>query len=124
MKIITERYQIKHILETWKKIHYLNGKWSQIFWDNAPYDSTELIYEQLKQLDLDTATAEDIAKIVGHDGMTTIECDECNRPTSRYVILGEVDNDNADVGCDFEKTTLCLCQQCFHKGLKLFNGKH
>lgn len=103
MKIITERMLIRNVPKKWRGT-YGGGR----------YGADKLaILGRLDSLDVETATAKDIFKIIGNGSWTEQECDECKRPKRVLVQLGDEP--------DYESTTLRLCRPCCKKALALLS---
>lgn len=84
MEIVTVRTQIRTVAERWHSQY-------------APLDSRanyrqgeqRAIYEKLLALDVETATAADVAAIIGNDlWVETPTCEECGKKKPAVVILG------------------------------------
>lgn len=67
--------------------------------------------DRLNRLDLETATKEQVALVIGNDFWTRIECDECGKEVEAYVQLGEEP--------DYESSTACICFPCLEKAVAL-----
>jgi hypothetical protein len=59
MQIITERDRIKEVVSSWSRV-YSSGSYGK--------DKLEIL-EKLKLLNLDTATSEEVEKIIGNSGI-------------------------------------------------------
>jgi len=76
MKIITERDIIKNVKKEWRRQYPANSYTTK---------QQKQVYEKLKRLDLNKATAKQIDKIIGNTSWTTITCDECGYNTKLAV---------------------------------------
>jgi hypothetical protein len=73
------------------------------------------VLAQLKTLDLDTASADDVNAIVGNTSWTDPEgCDECGRPSWDCVQIGQEP--------DYESSTATVCLECLEKAIQLVRG--
>lgn len=90
----TERTLILNIVERW---YVKQGK--------------GFIYEQLCQLNLEIATREDIAKIIGNDSWIRLWCDGCRKYAKAVVVVGAEPY--------YESPTADLCIDCVTKAYKL-----
>jgi hypothetical protein len=107
MKIIDERYQVADVAERWKEQYFTDGRWRTCHSDNA-----DVIYQKLNALDSQTATAADVAKIIGNSSWVgPSDCHECNQTVARTVQLGQEPN------C--ESSTAQICENCLRKALAL-----
>lgn len=90
MRVITERGLIAGVAKAWKR-QYLNEENS--------------IYRQLLHLDKQTATADDVAAIIGNRSWTTLDaCGEC----------GEVPHDAlVQIGAEY------VCLRCLRKAIEM-----
>lgn len=100
MKIITIRTQIREVAKRWK----------------LQYGRTRTdIANLLEALDVETATAEDVERIIGNGSWVhPIPCDECREKHEIVVQLGEEP--------DYESSTVNICQECLRKALMLIDG--
>lgn len=101
MKIITERVLIKEVAKRWKE-QYPN--------------SEQDIYQKLKLLNKETATAKDVENIIGNSSWTNIpRCDECGQETEIVIQLGEEP--------DYESSTIVIiCEDCLKQAIKAVEG--
>lgn len=68
---------------------------------------------RLQGLNKETATAEDVKKIIGNSCWTAVPgCGECGERTSEVVIIGEE--------LEYDSATAYLCRSCIEKALTLF----
>jgi hypothetical protein len=71
-------------------------------------------YLELCKLDPETATPEDVEKIVGNKSWAELSrCHECGGYFEEVVEIGEPP--------DYESSTAHICKKCLRKALKLFN---
>lgn len=73
--------------------------WTRQYGDRKPE-----IRERLEALDVETATAEDVAAIIGNNSWTRGSCDVCGCEQSAWVRLGDEP--------DYDSTTLDICGMC------------
>ena len=101
MRLITERTQIRSIASRWRSQYPRNR-----------HDDKDAISEKLATLDTDTATADDVATIIGNDSWCgPTECDECGAAVEVAVQMGEKQ--------DYESNTVKLCFACVKKAMLL-----
>ncbi|MEW6006133.1 MAG: hypothetical protein AB1695_12545 [Stygiobacter sp.] len=81
MKVITERDIIKNIRKMWRKQYSAN--------DISLTPQLKKIYEKLKKLDLNKATAKEINKIIGNESWTNVVCNECYNYVNLAVEFGD-----------------------------------
>lgn len=68
------------------------------------------VRQQLEAIDPETATAEDVARIIGnHSWACPQECDECGTPSESIIELGEEP--------DTDSHTARICLECLHKAV-------
>ncbi len=104
MKLITIKSQILEVVDNWYKSYagFLRGS-----------DKDE-IYKKLKKLDLQTATAEEVADIIGNPSWACKQkCTECNDYSNEVIELGEKP--------DWESATTWICKKCLRKAVTLIN---
>jgi hypothetical protein len=101
VKIITERMLIRALPKKWRGV-YGNGRYGE--------DKLETL-KRLDAMNVETATRQDVFKIIGNYSWTEQQCDECNRTKRVIVQLGDEP--------DYESTTLRLCMPCCKKALEL-----
>jgi hypothetical protein len=72
-------------------------------------------WRALQALDVETATAEDVAQIIGNDSWTSIKCNACGRDDCEMAVeVGELP--------DYETMTATLCAGCLRDALDLLPG--
>lgn len=101
MQLVTEKQLVLEVVKAWERQYpgHGSGQWSQE------------VSAALKQLDLTTATAEDIEAIIGNSSWTAIRCNECNCRVKAAVQLGE--------DPDYDSATAVVCFDCLRKALAL-----
>lgn len=104
MKIRTERERIKEVVERYRPYP---GKENEMW--KVGMTRRELI-DKLKALDLNTATAEDIVAIVGHEGCVSFHCNECHAKSQEVVELQTGEG----------HLTMYLCRKCTEKAILMF----
>lgn len=98
MNAITIRSLILEVPQSWYNQYYP--------WTHNP--ALEETYNQLRKLNLETCTAQDIADIIGNDSWTKPpNCNECGQGTDWVLQVGEPP--------DYESSTACLCRECLAK---------
>lgn len=110
MNVITERELIRSVA----------ARWRHQYGDRGDYSSRRLrsgktaaeVAAQLDQLDPETATAADVARIIGNDSWTRVaECDECRGRAPCVVEVGEPP--------DYESSTARLCLPCAERAVAM-----
>lgn len=112
MRIIDERHQVKGIAARWKAqyIDQIGNNWA--FSDGSKAVD---IYEQLLALNDDTATAQDVAAIIGNNSWAgPTACHECGQTVARTVEIGQPP--------DYDSHTAQVCEACLRKALVLIAG--
>lgn len=107
MKTITTIDLIRGVAEKWRR-QYAPFDETHVVLFSARHGHTELrpkrvIYEELLALDPETATAEDVNRIIGNDTWTSPVCEECGSITDAVVV---VEGEDANVS---------LCFPCVEK---------
>ncbi len=72
------------------------------------------VYAKLLKLKGDTATAGDVAAIIGNDSWTEIHCDQCEKSVLAAVVVG------ADM--DYDSATAMLCVDCLEQAASLLRN--
>jgi len=107
MKRLRERDQIANVAQRWHG-QYGTGTYSA---DKRGRD----VYAELTALDPATATAEQVADIVGGNSWVAAEsCHECRAESWDIVEVGEP--------ADYESATARLCADCLRKALALLEA--
>jgi hypothetical protein len=107
MRIITERDLIRGVAAAWSKQYSRDEKLS----DGS---HTRKVLVRLKALNQETATAEDVAAIIGNSSWTGIRCDECGESVRTVIQIGEEQ--------DYESATANICPSCFYKAAELMRS--
>lgn len=82
MLILTKQHQIRSIAERWRDQYFDNGTWKFC------KGGAEAIYNQLVKLP-NSATEEDIAKVIGNGSWTKIGCDSCGESVDVVAIFDD-----------------------------------
>ena len=85
MRVVTERGLIKSVLERWEA-QYPRKSWKGITFVDGTTPGQ--VHDSLRLLDLDTATADDVATAIGNSSWTTDLCDECGTRVSNGIEIG------------------------------------
>lgn len=105
MKLITERTQVREVAK----------RWANSYPENGPYGrdpQKQAITKALAALDVETATAADVAAIIGNDSWCCPQkCHECGAVVDVAVQVGEEP--------DYESNTATLCFACVENALAL-----
>ena len=108
MKLITERTQIREVAALWRKQYPQPRRTIDIAGDKIHNE----IAGKLDALDVEAATAADVAAIIGNTSWChQSRCDECNRFFPAAIQVGEEP--------DYESSTAILCLECLEKALAL-----
>lgn len=100
----TERAKVRRVAE-----HYRAQYPAGAAYNRYAFDPDE-VYDRLRQLDVETATAEDVAAIIGNKSWCRPEsCDQCGVDTYRTITLGQRRN--------YESATAVLCLSCLCKAV-------
>jgi hypothetical protein len=97
--VITSRKRIRGVAAAWKKQYPKAEPGSK--WAN--------IEAELRALDVETATAEDVEAIIGNRSWTRTFCNVCEEEKETIVRLGDVP--------DYESSTLYACEDCLAAAL-------
>ncbi len=97
-----ERAQVAAVAERWKASYHRYGKWTTMF----TAKNAEEVYDQLAALPL-TATAKDVAEIIGNSSWIGHHCDECQAKVFVAFQIGEEP--------DYESRTVVVCTDCARK---------
>jgi len=101
VKLLSERNQVLEVANKWREQY-----------SRHPEGRHTETQRKLDALDLTTASAEDVARIIGNDSWAKPrECDECGTPSWQVVQLGEEP--------DYESSTAIICPDCLRKALLL-----
>jgi hypothetical protein len=103
MEKVTQRDTILGIVKRWE------DQYSSYLGDGV--NDKNKILAKLKALDLETATPEQIATIIGNDSWTRLSCDECGKEVTTVIVLGEEP--------DYESSTASLCHECLATAMQL-----
>jgi len=104
MELINERMQVKRALKNWPDRYLAISK-----------QELAIKKEKLSELDPETATAEDIAAIVGNTHLVhKSECCECGEDSWNIVKLGQ------DI--EYDDPVAWICRDCLVKAIKLIDG--
>lgn len=103
MKLITIRSQILNVSEAWDKQY-----------DGWPGPGKKAIGRKLRGLDKQTATAKDVADIIGNTSWAEPqECYECEEKFDVVIEVGQKP--------DHDSATAQLCVGCLEKAVKLMS---
>ena len=104
MKLLDERTQVRKVAERWFR-QYGEGTY-------GADKRGRMVGRELKALDPETATADEVAEIVGHCGwVCPQQCNECKANSWQVVQLGDEP--------DYESRTANVCADCLRKALSL-----
>jgi len=100
-RVITLRETIRGVAERWKQQYFKNGDWR--------YDDKQHIFDELKKLDLNTASKITVDGIIGNRSWTNVECSECGYFHDAVRECGATYN--------YESATAMLCRDCLKNAL-------
>jgi hypothetical protein len=110
MKVITVRSQIRDVAERWKALYRRQGKWAVTMGSDMGR-----LYEALKALNPETATADDVAMIIGNKSWAgPLECHNCGEEFDAVVEVGQEP--------DYDSHTARLCHNCLRHALALLKA--
>jgi hypothetical protein len=104
MKLLDERNQVKEAIRDWIAMYGMDRTY---FSDKRGRD----VGRELSALDPETATAVQVAEIIGNPWARPRPCDECGVETWKLVELGEP--------ASHESATANVCADCLRKALAL-----
>ena len=106
MRIITKRERIKGVLESWRKQYF-----------GTKYEGKKEIEDELAKLNLLRVNEKVIAKIIGNNTWTSLECGECKENVQIIVrFMEKYENELEANSCD-------LCIDCLKKATKIVKQK-
>ena len=106
MKLLSERTQVNSGIDNWLSNYGLDGTYVR---DTRG----RKVGSELMALNRETATAADIAEIIGNDSWAHKQrCGECQTETWEIVEVGETPN--------YDSETALLCKKCVLDALRLF----
>lgn len=105
-RVLTERDAIRTVAERWKQQYLVGGDWKRVL--NGKSDA---IHARLAALDVETATAADVAEVVGNTSWVGPTCDGCGEYVAWAVEVGDAP--------DYESRTAVLCAPCLRAAYAL-----
>lgn len=116
MNLLSERNQVRTVAERWKR-QYPDLWRPAVAGKNGEPRRRGDILAELSGLDNDTATAADVAEIVGNSfWCCAMACHECGQSSWDVVELGEEP--------DWESSTVRICIDCLRKAVALVESAH
>lgn len=107
MKLLNERNQVRTVLERWERQYGTS--------DRPRAAHKPEVRAKLAELDLETATAADVAAAIGNDSWVKPQrCDECGAVTWNAVEIGEP--------ADYESATATICGDCIRQAAALLEN--
>ena len=101
MIVLDERTQVKQAIQQWIAIYGYGAD-----------TRGRRVGAELMALDKETATADQVAEIIGNSSWARERaCHECGKEAWDVVELGEQP--------DYESATACVCRDCLHAALRL-----
>lgn len=111
MILLNERYQVKKFITEGLPNMVATPGWGNAIWSQEQKQS---LLTQIQNLDPSTATAEDIAKIMGTSYyVRPLECHECGETSWDCVLLGEEPN--------YDSSHARICFSCLQKAVNLIH---
>lgn len=105
MIILNERTQVKHAIKKWLEMYGLDRTY-------GADKRGRKVGAELLALDQETATADDVAEIIGNRSwVREASCSECGATSWGIVQIGEPP--------DYESETAYLCRNCLQSALRL-----
>lgn len=95
-RLLTSRGLIRAVAERWREQYCRTGTWYA--------EDKRTTYEGLSALDLDTASRDEVNRIIGNGSWTSIRCNGCNQAVETAVEVGDPP--------DYESATVTLCVDC------------
>lgn len=105
MVLITHRELIRKVVERWER---------QYPPKTAEPDKTKK-GDDLRKLNLETATIHDVEKVIGNYSWTRLKCDDCGREDDDLDTVVQVGQEP-----DYESATALLCKECAKRAFSLF----
>lgn len=102
--VVTTRDRIRGVAELWRH-QYCNGVPSHF----------AHVQDALDALDKDTATADDVAAIIGNSSWTNLTCGVCECDVEKVVRLGDPERIDSD--------PLLVCGDCLSQATVAFHGE-
>lgn len=111
MIVIDERHKIEGVAERWKAQYFRNGEWYR----GGVLGDCGLAYARLSALDPKTATAKEVAAIIGNNSWAgPDDCHECGKTVECTVQIGQPP--------DYESHTAQVCLDCLRKAVQLLES--
>jgi len=105
MNLTTKREIIRRVPAHWRQTYTPFQKWD---------DSKGKIAKELDRINVETATEDDIERIIGNRSWTRMTCDECKKEVDALIQVGEPP--------DYESRTAQLCPECVRAAFSLANN--
>lgn len=102
MKLITQRDLIQGVATRWDQTYRSRYGTSE----DRPFNgkTKEQISNGLHALDPNTASPDDVEKVIGNGSWTRLVCDECEKESDSVVQVGDEP--------EYESSTAYLCRKC------------
>lgn len=108
MKLLNERTQVKQAIKNWVRRYGLDLTY-------GADKRGRKVGAELLALDQETATADDVAEIIGNSSWADEKsCGECGAQSWSIVEIGELP--------DYESATAYLCRDCLQSALNLIGN--
>lgn len=103
MKVITSRDKIKGAISSFIRA-----------WGDGSYTAdnrNRMVGKELRALDPETATAEQVDEIIGNRSWTRLKCNECDKEVEGLVCIGEEP--------DYDSQTAFVCFACLREAFDM-----
>ncbi len=111
MKLTSERDQVRDVAARWKRTFCSRDR----LWRETISGDTGVVHRKLCALNVETASAADVARIIGNPSwVKPWECRECTASGWDVVQLGDEP--------DYDSQTTYVCLACLRKAVSLAEG--
>ncbi len=110
-ELYTERLMIQNVVARWHQTYSRLGKDYMLSGGRLATD----IENELRSLDLDTATAEEVAEIIDSTSWTNLRCHQCRKLVKAIVRVGQP--------LEHDSSTADLCEDCVYAALCVITGR-
>lgn len=107
MNLTTQRDLIRGVAKRWRDTYAPFEQWDMRPTMFGPVPDKRAISIKLDKLDKETATAADVAAIIGNESWTHLTCDECGKDADAVLTVGQEP--------DYESHTASLCRSCVER---------
>lgn len=114
MKIVSQRDLIRDVAARWEQAYRAAISGRQPNAATIREKTKQQIYDELRALDGEIATAEDVAAIIGNDSWCALTCSECDAVVKAIVRVEDEPS--------WDRAPTDLCFECVHKAQSLVDG--